>query len=229
MGLEATTLAYIGMALSAAGAGAQAYTQKKTAEGQDRAAAMGIKRQQAKQREIDSRVDDSIGALERSSPEDERAASLDQYMQQLRSARGNMNGADVPVTGGRYGEDVTASKAAIGNYGDKVANLLATIRAASDQRTNEGYEIGRMGSDVAGTARNAAGEAFLNQLRMNGIRPNPWVNAAGEVAKGVGSGMNSYAASRSDPMLPQGAGGTGAGGGVPPRTNPFGTEPRRYA
>lgn len=200
MGLEATTLAYIGMALAAAGSGAQAYTARETAKDQDAAAAQGIKRQQSKQREIDSRVNESLDTLERSTPDEERTASLDQYMQQLRSARSNMEGSDVPVTAGRYGEDVANSKAAIGNYGDKVAGLLSRIRAASDQRLNEGYDIGRMGSDVSNTARNAAGQAFIDQLRMNGIRPNAWVTAAGDVAKGAGGAMVSSAGAMQQPL-----------------------------
>lgn len=204
MGLEATTLAYIGMALAAAGSGAQAYSARETAKSQDQAAARGIKNQQAKQREIDSRVDQSIGALERSGPEDERAASLDQYMAQLRSSRAQANGSDVPITGGRYGEDVEASQAAIGNYGEKVAGLLSRIRAASDQRTNEGYDIGRMGSDVAGTARNASGQAFIDQLRLRGITQNPWVTAAGDVAKGAGSAMVARAGTMPDAQAPAG-------------------------
>ena len=222
MGLEATTLAYIGMALSAAGAGAQAYTSRQTAKGQDEAAARGIRNQQMKQREIDSRVNESIGALERSGPEDERAASLDQFLNQLRSARSQANGGDVPITGGRYGEDVESSQAAIGNYGEKVAGLLSRIRAASDQRTNEGNVVNRMGSDVSGVARNAAGQAFIDQLRARGITENPWVNAAGDVLKGVGSGMNTYAAGQPDARPARSVGGMGAGGGVrPPGYNPF--------
>jgi hypothetical protein len=202
MGLEATTLAYIGMALSAAGAGAQAHTARSAAKEQDQAAARGIRNQQMKQREIDERVSQGIGDLEGSTPEEETAQSLEQFMQQLRGA--NTTGSDIPVTGGRYGEDTAASKAAIGNYGEKVAQILSRIRGASEQRVGEGYAVGRMGSDVAGQQREASGQAFLDQLRLNGIRPNDWTNAAGSVAQGVGGAMVSRAGT-TDPTARHGS------------------------
>lgn len=200
MGLEAGTIALIGMALSAAGAGATAYDAKRTADAQDSAAAQGIRNQAAKQREMDERVNTEIGALEGSNPDDERAASLEKFMQTLRSARGNMEGnLGAAPAGSRYGQDVDQSKAAIGNFGEKAAGILSRIRAAGDQRQNEGFAINRMGSDVAGTAREASGQDFLDRLRLGGITGNPWTQAAGQIAKGAGSGMVGYAGSM-DPM-----------------------------
>jgi hypothetical protein len=46
-----------------------------------------------------------------------------------------------------------------------------------------------MGSDVAGVAREASGDAFLNRLRLSGIQRDPWMDAAGEVAQTAGAGI----------------------------------------
>jgi hypothetical protein len=74
MGLEAGTVALIGAALSAAGTGAGAYNQYKTAKDTERQALVGMNQQRLKQREIDERLNTEIGALEQSSPDDERQA-----------------------------------------------------------------------------------------------------------------------------------------------------------
>lgn len=198
MGLEAATIAWIGTALAAAGSGAQAYNTKKTADDQGRVAVQGIKAQQAKQREIDARLSDEVSNLEGSSPEDEQAQSMEQFMQQLRASRESAGGTQT-VGSQRYGQDTQASRAGIGNYGEKVAGILSRIQAAGEQRRNEGFSLNRAGSDVSGTAREAQGADFLNRLRMANTQRNPWVDAAGQVAQGAGSGMVSHAG-RMDPM-----------------------------
>lgn len=190
MGLEASTIAYLGLALSAAGAGASAYNTNRTAAQQDQEAARGINAQAQKQRQIDERVSQEIGALENSSPEDERKLALDKYLSQLRTARGNASGdLGAAPEGSRYGADVATSQAGIQNFGEKVAGILARIGAARDQRLNEGYAIGRMGSDTASIAREAQGQDFLNRLRLGNIRRNPWIDAGSSVLQGIGSGM----------------------------------------
>lgn len=230
MGTEAFWVPAI---ISAIGAGASAYQTRQVAKDQDQAAAQGINAQARKQREIDERVSSEIGALEGSSPEDERAQAMDKYMTQLRSARGNMRGdAEVPTAGARYQQDAATSKAAIGNFGEKVADILARVQAAGDQRRNEGFSFARTGSDVAGVAREAQGEDFLNRLRMGGIQRNPWVDAGGQALGGIASGMSANYASKSGIGPAAGAvGGRGAGGGVAPRTNvdPFSGSSRRNA
>lgn len=194
MGTEAF---WIPAAIAALSAGASAYQTHEVAKDQDQAAAQGIKSQQAKQREIDSRANQEITALEGSSPEDERAAAMEKYMQQLRSARGNMEGGgNVPGASERYQQDVVTSKASIGNFGDKIADILSRVQSAGDQRRNEGYSFGRMGSDVATTAREAQGADFLNRLRMNGIQRNPWVDAGAQTLQGAAQGASAHYAAQ---------------------------------
>jgi hypothetical protein len=226
MGTEAL---WIPAVISAIGAGASAYQTHQVAKDQDQAAAQGIRTQQAKQREIDARASQEIDALEQSSPEDERAAAMEKYMTQLRTARGNMEGdGNIPNASDRYQKDVVASKAGIGNFGEKVADILSRVQAAGDQRRNEGYSFGRAGSDIAGTAREAQGADFLNRLRISGIQRNPWVDAGSNVLQGVAQGMSAKYASGAGPGPKPGWGGTGAGGGVPPPmggNGPWGTPP----
>lgn len=192
MGLEAGTVALIGAALSAAGTGASAYNQYKTAKDTESQALKGMNQQRLKQREIDERLNTEIGALEQSNPDDERQASLDAYLSQLRANRGNAEGVTTPGVS-RYGEDTELAQAGVQNYGQKVAGILSRIDAARDQRINESRGFDRAGSDVEGVAREARGNDFINRLRMSQIQPNTWLDAGAQLAQGAGSGMMTYA------------------------------------
>lgn len=202
MGIEAGTLALIGTALSAAGTGANMYNQRRVARDQEEQASRGIAQQQARQREIDARLNAEVGALEGSTPEDEQAASLDAYLSQLRANRASSEGVTTPGVS-RYGEDTATSQAGVQNYGQKVASILSRIRGANEQRRNEGFGFNRAGTDVQTVSRNASGDDFINRLRMSQIRPNEWLDAAGQVAKGAGAGIVNYAGAMpgaGDPM-----------------------------
>lgn len=199
MGIEAGTAALIGTALSAAGAGASAYNQYRTAKRAEDQTLQGMATQRAKQREIDARLNSEIGALEKSGPEDEQAASLEAYLSQLRANRGGAEGETTPGVS-RYGEDTELAQAGIQNYGQKVAGILSRLDATREQRRNEGISLNRAVSDVGGVQREASGEDFINRLRMSQIRPNEWLDAAGGVARGVGSGMVTYAGQVPDRM-----------------------------
>lgn len=192
MGLAAGTVALIGAALSAAGTGASAYNQYRTAKQAEDQTLRGMATQRAKQREIDARLNSEIGALEQSGPEDEQAASLEAYLSQLRANRGGVEGETTPGVS-RYGQDTELAQAGVQNYGQKVAGILSRLDATREQRRNEGFGLNRAVSDVAGVQREAGGEDFINRLRMSQIRPNEWLDAAGGVARGVGSGMVGYA------------------------------------
>ena len=193
--MEPITLALLGAAISAAGAGASSYNQYRTAKRAEDQTLQGMAAQRAKQREIDARLNEEVGALERSNPDDERQASLEAYLSQLRANRSGAEGVTTPGVS-RYGEDTALAQAGIQNYGQRVADILSRIDATRDQRMNEGFRINRAISDVQGTQREASGEDFINRLRMSRIRPNEWLDAAGGVARGVGSGMVTYAGSQ---------------------------------
>jgi hypothetical protein len=192
MGLEAGTVALIGSALSAAGAGASVYNQREALKDQESQALKGMDQQRLKQRQIDERLSGEIGALEQSNPDDERQASLDAYLGQLRANRSNAEGATTPGVS-RYGEDTQLAKAGVQNYGQKLAGILSRIDATRDQRINESRGFDRAGSDVAGVAREASGNDFINRLRMSQIQPNMWLDAGARVAQGAGAGMAGYA------------------------------------
>lgn len=201
--------AAIPLIVSALGAGAGAYNADRTARRQDDAAAAGIQTQQLRQREADQRIDQEIGAVERSSPEAERQAATDQFLQQLRTSRGAIAGDTGGALGGasdRFAQDSAAATAGVQNFGERAANVLGRIRAPVDQRQREAVGFGRASSDIGQIARTASGDDFLNRLRLSGIRRNPWIDAAGETAQAYARG----AASRARPPGLDAGWGSGA-------------------
>lgn len=181
--------------ISAVGAGAGAYETRRVAKKQDALAAEGIRQQSMRQREADARISQELGALERSSPEAERAKALDDYVAQLRATRANAaGGGAVPGASDRYQTDEAGARADIQNFGEKVAGTLARINAPGFQRQREGFGINRLGGDIGGISRAAQGDDFLTQLRLSRVGRNPWVDAAAQGLQGLGQGMAGRAA-----------------------------------
>lgn len=201
MGTAATLVPYV---IATLAAGASAYNTKRTADKQDAVAAEGIRQQAARQREADARASQEIDSLEQSSPEDEQAHALDQYLSRLRANRGNAAGDDGRTEGAsdEYRRDSATAKADIANYGEKLADVMSRIRAPMEQRRSEAYGRMRTASDLEGVARNAEGDNWLNQLRQSRVRRNQWLDAA--AAAGL-----AYAGAAA------GGAGAGAGGGAP--------------
>lgn len=205
----------------------------------DRIAAQGIRQQGVRQRDIDARVDQQIGEVAGSDPEMDRRASEAQFLDQLRRSRAAARGgAGVPGASGRYGEDLITGDAAVDSTAARVADLMARTNAPMLQRERELQGFDRLRSDV-GTIQNAAGgDAFLNQLRVRAVRPNPWVDALAGIAGGYGQarayGSASGRASRGlptggvpgSPPLPVPAGGIT---GYDQPLNPWALNSRRFA
>lgn len=184
----------IALALAAAAAGASYYNTQSTAKKQDKSAAEGIRRQAARQREADASVDKAIQAQAGSSGADEKAGVLENYMQQVRASKaGATKGL---AQSGNLSDKARTSEIdaalGVGNFGEKIAGLMAGMDAPVLQRQNEAVNRARTAVDLEGIGRNASGDAFLNQLRLQGIRRNPYLDAfssfAGGAAGSVGSG-----------------------------------------
>lgn len=197
MGTEAV---WVPLVMTAVAGASTAYNADRTAKKQDDAAAAGIMKQGAHQREADARVDSELQSLQGSTAEGERKAANDQYMTQLQRTRAQAEGATPGVAGAsdRYGADVVNANAAAEASGAKVADLMARIAAPGMQRQREGQQFGRLGSDIGQIGRASAGDDFLTQLRVRGIRQNPWVNAGASALGGAASGMASSGGGLSD-------------------------------
>lgn len=206
MGTEAL---WVPAVIAAVGSGIQAKEAHDVAKDQDEAAAQGIRTQAGRQREADARVQQEVDKIGASSPEESQREATDAFMQQLQRTRSQARGGEsVGAVSDAYTTDSAAATKAVDQYGANRAGVLGRISAPGLQRTAETVSRLRAGSDLGQIGRNAAGDQFLNQLRMSQISANPWMMAAGQALQSYG--QSSAASSGTKAPKPQG--GTGAAG-----------------
>lgn len=195
--------AAIPYALLAASAALQYRNTTQTAKRQDAEAAAGIRQQSKKQGEADAKVAEEVQRLAASTAEDERARGLGSFMDTLRRTSGAAGSGLGGPGGEAFQQAAGEALTGVSDYGRGNADLLSRIDAAQQQRQGEAFGYGRLGTDLGLIGRESAGDAFINQLRLQGIRRNAGMDlAAGLLASGAGSmgggatGANTLGASR---------------------------------
>lgn len=172
----------IPLVVAAASAGAGVYNTNKTLSKQDAALAQSIRNQAGKQQKADARVNEEIAALEASRSTDERNANLAAYTDSLRKNSKQMTAGLTPTIGGAaFVEGSKNAATDVNSYAGKFADLMSRIDAASDQRRGEGVGMGRAATDLSLIAREAEGQAYLDKLKYDKIRRNPWLDALSQV------------------------------------------------
>ena len=211
MGVETAVI------LAIAGAAASQINTRRTAKKQDRATAEGIRRQSEEQRLANARLNETLQFFEESEAGDIRESLSKRYTDQLRlkQAQG-LAGFDTAgdSSDAFKGRAAKRSGEVVGRA-DVLQDLFSTIDASGDQRLQEGFERGDLGSDLSVFGRNSAAEDFLTRLRVNSIQRSPILDM---VAAGL-SGASSGVAGGGGFNFPATAGATIAGsGGQSPQT-----------
>lgn len=177
-------------ALAALAGGASYYNTSNTARKQDQAATQGIQQQAKRQQQADQQVSEELDQLATSNAEDERQASMDQYLTQLRRTRSAANNATPQVAGAsqRYTQDVTDRAAQSDATATRVADLMSRINAPAYQRLNEGQNSAQLASDINQIKRSSEGDDFITQLRVKSISRNPWLDALSSAGSAYATG-----------------------------------------
>jgi len=181
--------ALIGGLIAAAGAGAQAYEGNQTMRKQDRASAQAIINQGAKNAKGNQAVQQNIKQLQTSNPEGDIASRVAAYTDAIKRASPQAQGGLTAVAGGsqKYAEDVGQAKA------DSTAEALARggLQARADapllQRQRETQQANSTATNLNMISADAQAQAFLDKLKLQSIRNNPWIMAAGQTMQGAGS------------------------------------------
>jgi hypothetical protein len=185
MGTEAV---WIPLVIAAASAGASTYNTVKTNKRQDQQLASTIRNQSSKQREQEARINDETKKLSESTSADERAKKLEAYTAALRKNQGNITAGFNGVGGETFQKDAAAAAQDVMSEGMGTADLMSRIDAPVDQRRGEGVSFGNLGVDLDNTAREAQGQNFLDQIRLQGIKRNPWIDAAADFGMAYAGG-----------------------------------------
>ena len=115
---------------------------------------------------------------------------MDSYLTTLRQGQQN---AGLNTGPGGFSEEYRRGTAEageqLGEYGTGRAGLLSRIDAPRLQRQNEGILFDTLGNELRMIGREASGQNYLDQLRLNSIRRDPWLDALSGVATSYGGSM----------------------------------------
>ncbi len=178
-------------AITAVGTGAQIYDQRQTAKRQDNQLARQIQQQGTRQAEADRAVQQSIADRAASDASQERGSAANNYLQQARAAQAQATGGlrQAGAVSDAYRQSANDAALGVADYGATAANLMARIDAPMQQRQREALQGAQLQTDLGLIGGRAAGDDFLARLRLQGIRGNPWVQGAGQLATSVGTSM----------------------------------------
>lgn len=172
-------------------AGGTAYQAKQTNDAEarrQRQAEQGRQLLAVKQREADQRANAEINRVKQSTPEAEREAANQQFLEQLRRSRASATDTG-GVGGERYKADMAGVAGDVDQFGRSQADTMARIAAPGRQRQAENVGYNRAAQDIDTISRFAEGDDFVNQLRMANIRPDGTKMAVGSFVAGLGQGM----------------------------------------
>lgn len=180
-----------GLILTGVSGGATVLNNNAALRRADRETARGIRNNAASQREANDRVNEQISDLAANTGEAERAASLEDFQNALRSGRDATDASLSPVVNAsdRFVQGQGDARAAVRTDGEEQAQRLSVIDGILRQRINEGQDIGRTGSDLNRIKGNIDAEQFLSRLRASEQRPNMAVDLLAGIGKGIGSGL----------------------------------------
>ena len=190
MGVSAATAGWIAAGLAAASAGTQYVNTEHTASRQDQAAAQAIRNQGQLQKKANADVNKAVAKVADSNSADARNGRLNDYMTQLRKNRSQVQAGSEPIIGSQtFRTDAAQAGNDANKYAATTAGLMASMDAPQIQRRNEGFDYGRLATDLALVGRQSRGQNFLDQLRLRNIRRNPELDLASGLMSAAAGGF----------------------------------------
>jgi hypothetical protein len=209
----------IPLALAAASTGMQVYNERKTASRQDDSLAAQLRMNEENQRQADAKTRALVQQQAHSTDTAQKATELGNFTKAIQQNQGNATKPLQAVGNVSAAYKQAGSDAALGmsSNAGKIADLVSSIDAPYQQRRDDAKGIDDYKIGIDQIARKNAGDNFLAQMRLRGIRPNAWLSAGSSLLGGVANGLATKAGSGYDydssaPMGDYGGGlGTDAG------------------
>ena len=188
----------LSIGMSVGGSLLQSFNARHADRKRDRILRLIMERRARQQDEIDAALMGEVGTLRGETPEAERDKAMSEFVGQLRATRAaqpTSYGARGTVSAREAG-DLKEATGQLGQFANREADITARIDSQRRMREGQGLRLGRLGTDLTEKARLIDSADFLDQLRLNRVRKNPWLDMLGSAMKGAGQ-----------------AGGFGGGGG----------------
>jgi len=184
-------MTWIATAIVLVGTATQQYTQHKADSKRDESLAKQIRTQAANQDRADAAVNELLTQRATNDGGRERAGIERSFLDQAQAAQ--MAATNGLRQSGAVSDSyrTAANDAALGisDYGRTAANLMSRIDAPQQMRRREALQSGNLASQLGLIGRQSQSDDFLGRLQLQSIQPNPWLNAAGQIAQGIGRGM----------------------------------------
>lgn len=188
MGTEA---AWVPWALAAVGAGAGYVNQRNVERRQDDILSRQIAQNMSRQQEADRAMAETMRERAASSAETDRQASTATYLDAVRAAQAQATRGlgQVGAVSRAYTDSANDAALGVGDYGARTAELMARLDAPALQREREGLDADRLRIRLGQIGRAADSDDYLARLRLQMVRANPWLAAAGGLATGAAGAM----------------------------------------
>lgn len=186
MGTEAL---WIPVVMAAVGAGTSYVNQRSMRKKADRVALESLRTNKDRQKKADAVTQKLIADTGASTNAEEKKSTMDGFMQQLLKARGDAHSGVQPVGGASdaFARDAASAALGIDKQGGEYADLAARLDSPFLQRRGENRMMADAGLNLGLVGREQEGEDRVRNLRLQGIRSNPWLEALSAVAGGAAS------------------------------------------
>jgi hypothetical protein len=184
-------MTWVAVGLTVLAAAGTAYNNKQVANKQDSTLAASLRQQGMLQQQQNVKTNQLIQKTAASSPAEAKANLLGQFTQAMQQNKGRStdNLGQVGNVSSAYTKAANDAASGIASYGNDQAGLLSSIDAPGLQRQQEAEGLQQYATGLNATRQQSASDQFLTQMRLNGIKPNPWIG-------GVSDAMRAYASAK---------------------------------
>lgn len=193
MGTEAV---WVPLVMAAVAGGTTYVNEKNTAKRQDNQLAANLRQQGQLQQDANKKTGDLIQKTAASNDTGAKSSLLQDFMTQMQQKQGNATRPldQVGNVSGAFTQAANDATLGVSQYGSKNAGLLSSIDAPNLQRRAEATDLSRFGTDLGQIKRQSAADQFLSQMRLQGIRRNPWLSAVSSASSAYASAYDGAAA-----------------------------------
>ena len=184
-------MTWVATSIALLAAGTSYYNTQQTANRQDNELGLQIQQRAKRQDEADREVQDLIADRAASNGDGARRSTLDAYLSRVRASQGAATNGLQQVGGVSSAYRDSANDAAMGisDYANNAASLMSRIDAPMQVRQQEALQNADLASKLGLISGRAGGDDFLSQLRLQGIRRNPGLDAFSQVAGAYAGAM----------------------------------------
>lgn len=179
---------WVSAAVAIAAATADYENNRQVARKQDNELAANLRNQAALQQQENVKTNQLIQKTAQSTPDAAKGDLLGKFMAQIKADGGNATRplGQAGAVSNAYTKAANDAALGVSDYGTTNANLLSAIDAPAIQRQAEAANLSRYGTQLNDLKRQSSAAEFLSQMRLQSIRPNPWLSAVATGARAYG-------------------------------------------